>query len=258
MRDRRDILGRDVARDSFARDSAMMVVEQAIEPRDSHLLRHLEKNRKNLRRHPRVAESAMASLLRESEMLREQVEPAPLERRHEPPRHPQRAEHRVGEPDPEDAAKFKIEKSEIEGGVVRDHHAVAHELAKLWQHLLDRRRLANHLGRYGCEPRGKARAHGALRPNELRESLREPFTNHSVGADFDYVAGRDAPAGGFQIDNSELGLVEPNADSSARREPPLRRVGVEDEIRIAVENLANKPRAEFRIRADSAQQQPDQ
>src|SRR6202167_1818257 len=105
MRDRRDILGRHVALDSFARDSAMMVVEQAIEPRDSHLLRHLEKNRENLRGHPRIAESTMPSLLRESEVPGEQVEPAPLERRHEAPRHPQRAEHRVAEPDSEDAPK---------------------------------------------------------------------------------------------------------------------------------------------------------
>ena len=44
----------------------------------------------------------------------------------------------------------------------------------------------------------------------------------------------------------------------ALRKPPLRRVGVEDEIRIAVEELAHESRAQFRIRADSTQQQPDQ
>ena len=39
MRQRRDLLGRHVTLDSPARKSAMMVVEQAIEPRDSHPLR---------------------------------------------------------------------------------------------------------------------------------------------------------------------------------------------------------------------------
>src|SRR5208282_5156356 len=39
---------------------------------------------------------------------------------------------------------------------------------------------------------------------------------------------------------------------------PQRRVMVEDEIRIAVEQPADNSRAEFRVRADSAQQQPDQ
>ena len=108
MRKRRDFLGRHVTLDSAAGDSAMMVVEQAIEPRDSHLLGHLEKNRENLRRHPRVAEAAMPSLLRESEMLRQQVEAAALERRHEPSRHPQRAQDGIGESDAEDAAVFEI------------------------------------------------------------------------------------------------------------------------------------------------------
>src|SRR5260370_37184404 len=148
MRNCRDFLRRDVPLDTSARNSAMMVVEQAIEPRDTHPLRHLEKNRENFGRHPRVAESAMPSLLRESEMAREQVEPAALERRHEPSCHPERAQHWVAEPDSKNAPVFEVEKSEIEGGVVRHHHAVAHELAKQWQHVLDRRRLANHLGRY--------------------------------------------------------------------------------------------------------------
>ena len=235
MRKRRDFLGRHVTLDSSAGNSAMMVVEQAIEPRDSHLLRHLEKNRQNLRGHPRVAESAMPSLLRESEMFREQVEPAALERRHEPSRHPQRAQHRIAEPDSENAAKFKIEKSEIEGGVVRDHHAVAQELAKRRQHVLDRRRLANHLGRDRRQPRDEPRHDTALRPNQLREGLGEPLTNHSVGADLDDSAGAGASAGGFQIDHRELGLVEPDAQPIALRQPPLRRVRIENEIRIAVE-----------------------
>ena len=169
MRQRRDFLGRHVTLDSFAGDSAMMVVEQAIEPRDAHPLRHLEKNRENLRGHPRVAEAAMPSFEREPEMRREQVEPAALERRHEAARHPQRAQDGIGESDAEDAPIFEVEKSEIEGRVVRDHHAVAHELAKRGQHVLDRWRLANHLGRDRREPGDKARHDAAMRANELRE-----------------------------------------------------------------------------------------
>ena len=195
---------------------------------------------------------------RKPEMLREQVEPAALERRHEPARHPQRAQHRIGESDAEDAPVFEVEKSKVEGRVVRDHHAVAHELAKRGQH---------------CSIGGASRIisvvidvspvikRGTTPPcgrTSCRESLGEPLTNHSVGADLDDRAGPGASAGGFQIDDRELGLVEPDAEAIALREPPLRRVGVEDEIRIAAEQLANKSRAEFRVRADSAQQQPDQ
>src|ERR1700722_12499874 len=169
MRKSSDILRWHVTLDSFARNSAMMVVEQTIEPRDSHPLRHLEKNRQNLRGHPRVAESPLPSLLREPETFREQIEPAALERRHEPSRHPERAQNRVAEPDSKYAAKFKIEKSEVEGCVVRDHHAVAQKLAKRRQHPLNRRRLANHLGRDRRQPRDEPRHDPALRPNQLRE-----------------------------------------------------------------------------------------
>ena len=258
MRKRRNFFRRYVTLDSFARDSAMMVVEQAIEPRDSHPLRHLEKYRQDLRGHPRIAESAMPSLLREPEMSRQQIEPAALERRHEPSRHPERAQNRVAEPDSKNSAKFKIEKSEIEGRVVRDDHAVAQELAKRRQHVLNRRRLANHLGRNRRQPRDESRHDAALRPNQLREGLGQPLTNHSVGADFNDIAGTDAASGGFQINHRELGLVEFDAEAIALRKSPLRRVRIENEIRIAVENLANQPRTQFRIRTDSAEQQPDQ
>ena len=235
MRKRSDFLGRHVTLDSPAGDSAMMVVEQAIEPRDSHLLRHLEKNRENLGGHPRIAQPAMPSLLRESEMSREQIEPAALERRHEPSRHPQRAQDRIAESDSKNSAKFKIEKSEIEGRVVRDYHAVAQELAKCRQHALYRRRLANHLGRNRRKPRDEPRHEPALRPNQLREGLGQPLTNHSVGADLNDIAGADASAGGFQIHHRELGLIEADPQPIALRQPPLRRVRIENEIGIAVE-----------------------
>ena len=141
---------------------------------------------------------------------------------------------------------------------MRDHHAVAHELAKQWQHLLDRRRLANHLGRYGRQPGDEARDDAAMRPHELREGVGEPLTNHSVGADFDDGARAGASAGGFEIDDGEFRLVESDAQPIALREPPLRRIGVEDEIRIGANQLANEPRAEFRIGAGAAQQQADE
>ena len=96
-----------------------------------------------------------------------------------------------------------------------------------------------------------------MRPHELREGFGEPLTNHSVGAYFDDGAGAGASAGGLEIDDGELGLVESDAQTIALREPPLRRVGVEDEVRIGANQLADEPRAEFRVRAGAAQQQPD-
>ena len=213
----------------------MMVVEQAIQPRDAHALRHFEKNREQLRRHPRVAEPAMASFERKPEMLREQVEPAALERRHEPARHLERAQHRVGQPDAKDAAVFEVEKSKIESRVVRDHHPLPHELAKPGQHVLDRRRLAHHLRRNRREPRDKARNDAAMRTHQGRKRFGEPPPDHPVRADLDDRARAGASSRGFQIDHRELGLIEPNADAVAIRQPPPLRVSVEDEIWIAAE-----------------------
>src|SRR5208282_1562689 len=82
--------------------------------------------------------------------------------------------------------------------------------------------------------------------------------DHPVRADLDDCARARATARGFEIDHRELGLIEADAQADALRKPPLRRVRVEDEIRIAVEQLANESRAEFRVRAGSAEQQPNQ
>ncbi len=96
-----------------------------------------------------------------------------------------------------------------------------------------------------------------MRPNELRKGLGEPLTNHSVGTDFDDRPGPRAPARSFEIDDNKLSLIEADAQPIALREPPLRGVDVENEIRIAVEHLANESRAELGVRSDSAEQQPD-
>ena len=69
----------------------------------------------------------------------------------------------------------------------------------------------------------------------VEKDLGEPPPDHPVRADLDDRAGAGASSGGFQIDHRELGLFERNADAIALRKPPQRRVGVEDEIWIAVE-----------------------
>ena len=117
----------------------MLKIEQPIETGDPAFLSGFQLDRKQLSRHPGIAESAMAAFERESEVLRQHIESPPPKRRPDSAREPQRTYHVVLETHAEQAPKFEIEETEIELSVVGDQHRIAQKIAEARQYFLDRR-----------------------------------------------------------------------------------------------------------------------
>ena len=197
----------------------------------------------------------MTSFGREPEMFGQRVEPAPAQRRREAAREPERAQHRVLEPHPEDPAELEVEKREIELRVVRDHHRVAQKIAERRQHALDRRRARDHLVGDRRKPRDKGRDRPA-RTHQRRERFRHPRTFHPARADFGDRAGAGTAAGSLEIDHHVAAPFQRHLQRLMRAQRPHRARGVEDEIRIGVEQAMDDTRAEFGVGAGAAKSRP--
>jgi len=177
--------GRDMAFNSSASRASRMMIEQAVEPLETHLHGDFEENRKNFRCHARIAESAMASFGRQPEMLSEQVEPAPFQRRHQLSRHLHSTQNRIGQADAEQPAELEIQERSIKLCIVRDHHRVAQESAKFGQYFLYWRGCGNHFvgdrGQLHHEARNaQPGTHQALKGGGNPPSL------HPISANLDY------------------------------------------------------------------------
>ncbi len=202
------------------------------------LLREPHERDQDLRGRERVRQRPVARLDRDAEEVRELPERDTLApSRQQPPREPDRIEHRSRAAAAGELLDGTVEEADVEAGVVRDEWNVPGELEKATEGELDPWRAAQLLlpdpGQRGDEP-------WQHRPgvDECLEGLHDLERANADGPDLADAAGSRGEAGRLQVEDDELGLLERRVRVRVAGEPHAR--ADEREARVSVDHVAQQ------------------